>query len=115
MSLRLAFSSAGMLDAADNAAFSRHNKTGVVEVYGSTETGGIATRNMAQGEEFFTPFPTIDWKICEHRLAVRSPYISPELPVDKKGFFTTNDRIEAVGTKSFALKGRIRYRDESGG
>jgi acyl-coenzyme A synthetase/AMP-(fatty) acid ligase len=106
MSLRLAFSSAGVLDAADNEAFCRHNKIGVVEVYGSTETGGIATRNMAQGEEFFTPFPTIDWKITDHRLAVRSPYISPELPIDAKGFFTTNDRVEAIGTKSFSLKGR---------
>ena len=106
LQLRLAVSSAGMLDAADNAAFSRHNKNGVVEVYGSTETGGIATRNMAQGEEFFTPFPTIDWKIREHRLAVRSPYISPELPIDEQGFFTTNDRVEAVGATSFSLKGR---------
>ncbi len=106
MSLRLAFSSSGMLDTADNAAFCRHNKIGVVEVYGSTETGGIATRNMAQGEDFFTPFPTIDWKINDHRLAVRSPYISPELPVDENGFFTTNDRVEPVGTQSFALNGR---------
>jgi acyl-coenzyme A synthetase/AMP-(fatty) acid ligase len=106
MSLRLAFSSAGMLDAADNAAFCRHNKVGLVEVYGSTETGGIATRNMAQGEEFFTPFPTIDWQIRDHRLAVRSPYISPELPIDATGFFTTNDRVAASGTNEFALKGR---------
>ncbi len=106
MSLRLAFSSAGVLDAADNEAFCRHNEVGVVEVYGSTETGGIATRIMAQGEEFFTPFPTIDWKIIDHRLAVRSPYISPELPIDANGFFTTNDRVEAIGEKSFCLKGR---------
>ncbi len=106
MSLRLAFSSAGMLDAADNATFCRHNQAGIVEVYGSTETGGIATRNMAQGEEYFTPFSTIDWEIRDNRLAVRSPYISPELPIDEKGFFTTNDLVEAVGIKAFSLKGR---------
>jgi len=105
-SLRLAFSSAGMLEEADNKAFYRRNNTGVVEVYGSTETGGIATRNRSQGEEFFTPFTTIDWKIVEERLSVCSPYISPDLPVDIKGFFTANDRVEGRGDNEFSLKGR---------
>jgi acyl-coenzyme A synthetase/AMP-(fatty) acid ligase len=111
LDLRLAFSSAGMLETADNEAFCRHNASGVIEVYGSTETGGIATRNKSQGEEVFTPFSTIEWKITEcpeNRLAVRSPYISPDLPVDAEGFFTANDRVEAAGegADGFILKGR---------
>lgn len=114
-SLRLAFSSAGMLDAADNEAFCRRNKIGVVEVYGSTETGGIATRNRERGEDFFTPFSTIDWKIVEGRLAVCSPYISPDLAVDEKGFFTANDRVEARGIKNFTLKGRADTVTKVGG
>ncbi|MCW5202134.1 AMP-binding protein [Desulfobulbus sp. US4] len=110
LNLRLAFSSAGMLEAADNAAFCLHNPSGVIEVYGSTETGGIATRNRSQGEELFTPFSPIDWKIVHDRLAVRSPYISPDLPVDDQGFFLANDRAEATSTEGFPegflLKGR---------
>jgi acyl-coenzyme A synthetase/AMP-(fatty) acid ligase len=105
-SLRLAFSSAGMLDSADNEVFCRKNTKGVIEVYGSTETGGIATRNRALGEEGFSPFSTIDWKVIEGRLAVCSAYISPDLPIDENGFFTASDRVEALGTNEFSLKGR---------
>ena len=114
-SLRLAFSSAGMLDAVDNEAFCRRNKIGVVEVYGSTETGGIATRNREWGDDFFTPFPTIDWKIVEGRLAVCSPYISPDLAVDEKGFFTAGDWVEAIGPNEFTLKGRADTVTKVGG
>ncbi|WP_339135267.1 MAG: AMP-binding protein [Candidatus Electrothrix sp. GW3-4] len=106
LGLRLAFSSAGMLEENDNTAFCHHNAAGVIEVYGSTETGGIATRNRSQGQELFTPFSTIDWKIVLNCLAVRSPYISPDLPVDEQGFFLANDRAEATGTDGFLLKGR---------
>ena len=106
-SLRLAFSSAGMLDAEDNEAFSRLNKVGIVEVYGSTETGGIATRNRHLGETSFTAFPTISWKIKEERLCVCSPFLSPELPMADDGFFTTGDRVEQSGTSQFILKGRV--------
>ncbi|WPD23762.1 MAG: AMP-binding protein [Candidatus Electrothrix scaldis] len=106
MNLRLAFSSAGMLEEKDNAAFCRSHPAGVIEVYGSTETGGIATRNRHQGEEFFTPFSTIDWKVVQERLAVRSPYISPDLAVDEQGFFLANDRVKAEDAQGFFLKGR---------
>jgi acyl-coenzyme A synthetase/AMP-(fatty) acid ligase len=114
-SLRLAFSSAGMLDEADNKAFCHKNERGVVEVYGSTETGGIATRNRALGEEGFTPFPTIDWKIIEGRLAVRSAYISPDLPINEEGYFVASDRVEARGVHEFALKGRADTVTKVGG
>ncbi len=106
-SLRLAFSSAGMLDAEDNEALSHLNKVGIVEVYGSTETGGIATRNRNLGETSFTAFPAVSWRIKEDRLCVRSPYLSPELPVAGDGFFTTGDRVERSGTTQFILKGRV--------
>lgn len=104
--LRLAFSSAGMLPAGDNKAFCRQQPAGIVEVYGSTETGGIAARQRAQGEECFTPFATIAWQISGGRLRVRSPYISPELPLDCEGYFLTNDRAAACGEAGFLLKGR---------
>lgn len=112
--VRLAFSSAGMLDAAINNSFSKHN-VGIVEVYGSTETGGIARRNRSCGEEAFAPFPTIDWKIVDQRLAVRSPYISPELALDNDGFFIANDRVEARGENGFMLRGRADTITKVGG
>jgi acyl-coenzyme A synthetase/AMP-(fatty) acid ligase len=105
--LRLAFSSAGMLDADDNASFTHLNKVGIVEVYGSTETGGIATRNRSIGETSFTTFPTVSWTIKDERLCVRSSYLSPELPVAGDGFFTTGDRVEQCGSNQFILKGRV--------
>lgn len=41
---------------------------------------------------------------------MRSPYISPDLPVDEQGFFLANDRAEARSTdglpNGFLLKGR---------
>jgi len=115
MVLRLAFSSAGMLDTEDNQMFSRQNLNGIVEVYGSTETGGIATRNRSLGEEYFTPFSTIRWKVVDSRLAVHSPFVSPELPVDNDGFFSTNDRVEAKDSDHFALQGRIDSVTKVGG
>ncbi len=113
--LRMAFSSAGMLDAEDNDAFCRNNKMGVTEVYGSTETGGIATRNRWLGEENFTPFPSIKWKIIKGCLAVRSPYVSPDLPVDVEGYFIANDRVEKRGADSFSLQGRADNVTKVGG
>ncbi len=115
INLRLAFSSAGMLDREDNEIFCRRNRLGVIEVYGSTETGGIATRNRSRGEDFFTPFPTIDWKIAGDRLAVHSPYVSPELPVDTGGFYTAGDLVEARGTGQFCLQGRADTVTKVGG
>jgi acyl-CoA synthetase (AMP-forming)/AMP-acid ligase II len=113
--LRLAFSSAGMLDRQDNEIFCRHNRLGVVEIYGSTETGGIATRNRWRGEEDFTPFPTLAWKIAGDRLAVQSPYVSPDLPVDSGGFFTAGDLVEARGAGQFCLKSRADTVTKVGG
>lgn len=105
--LRLAFSSAGMLDAADNHAFCQANRVGVVEVYGSTETGGIACRNRFLGEEDFTILPPLSWRQSpEERLMLRSPFLSPELALDEEGFFHTADRIMPRDGKRFALLGR---------
>ncbi len=113
--LRLAFSSAGMLDEEDNNAFCRNNRMGVTEVYGSTETGGIASRNRWLGEEVFTPFPSISWKIIKGCLAVCSPYVSPDLPLDEEGYFIANDRVEKRGANSFILQGRADNVTKVGG
>ena len=103
--LRLALSSAGMLEKDDSLAFFHNNNVSVVEVYGSTETGGIASRNRSLGEEYFTAFPTVDYRFSHGKLAVKSAYISPDLPLDRDGFFLTADRVEPAGA-GFSLRGR---------
>jgi acyl-coenzyme A synthetase/AMP-(fatty) acid ligase len=105
-SLRLAFSSAGTLEIEDNNRFCHNNAVGIVEVYGSTETGGIALRNRSRGEEQFSPYPTVDWKIEGQQLMVRSPYLSPELVRGTDVYFSTGDRVETCGQTGFYLKGR---------
>jgi acyl-coenzyme A synthetase/AMP-(fatty) acid ligase len=104
--LRRAISSAAPLDPADSQSFYRQTGVGVTEVYGSTETGGIATRCCAKSETPFTVLDCIRWQITEERLAIRSDFISPELPRTSDGFFITSDRARASGTDTFELGGR---------
>ncbi len=105
-SLRLAFSSAGMLEEEDNEGFCQTNKIGIVEVYGSTETGGLATRDRSDGQNFFTPLSPVKWQIKEERLYVRSPFLSPDLPMDENNFFLSGDRVQSRGENEFSLHGR---------
>ncbi|MFP4194972.1 MAG: AMP-binding protein [Desulfobacterales bacterium] len=105
-SLRFALSSAARLEEADSRAFYTQTGLGITEVFGSTETGGIATRLCSREQPHFTPFDCIDWKIIDHLLAIRSDFISPELPVDTEGFFVTSDRAKTVGPNGFQLAGR---------
>lgn len=114
-SLRLAFSSAGMLDLGDNEGFCRSNDAGIVEVYGSTETGGLATRNRSQGEDFFQPLEQVTWKVKEERLFVQSPFLSPDLVKDEDGFFLSGDRVQRQGDKSISLHGRADAVTKVGG
>ncbi|MBP7738349.1 MAG: acyl--CoA ligase [Spirochaetes bacterium] len=104
--LRLAFSSAGPLDREDAAAFYRRTGVGPEEIYGSTETGGIACKSSATGRNDLEPFECLEWKISHDRLCVKSPFISPDLPVDGKGFFMTGDRAMAAGGGRITLLGR---------
>ncbi len=104
--LRLAFSSAGALPEADAAYF--HEKTGmdIIEIYGSTETGGVATRCRARDGEYWQSLDAVAWKIQEERLHVRSEFISPALPLDNEGFFATADCVVSEGNRRFILRGR---------
>jgi len=114
-SLRLAFSSAGMLPRADNEEFYRQNNVPLIEVYGSTETGGIAVRVRARSEEAFSPFATVAWQTHHENLYVRSAYIAPDAHRDKQGFFATNDRIATGPNNTFFLKGRTDAVTKVGG
>jgi len=104
--LRMAFSSAGMLDREDAAYF--HGKTGldVIEIYGSTETGGVAARCRLRDGESWKALDPVSWKIRNGRLHVRSEFISPSLHRDAAGFFMTADCADSDGYNRFVLRGR---------
>lgn len=71
-----------------------------VEVYGSTETSGIAWRQSRNGLNW-TPFDNAKiWKNDAGCLVIVSPYIK-----DPAGF-ATNDLVDILDDGSFILKGR---------
>lgn len=104
--LRLAFSSAGVLDEADEKDFRERNKVFLKEVYGSTETGGIAFRCRGRDEDFFTPFDVIETYITKETLNIRSAFVSPEIDLDDSGFYLVPDRVKQCSGKSFSILGR---------
>jgi acyl-coenzyme A synthetase/AMP-(fatty) acid ligase len=104
--LRLAFSSAGPLDPEDGQAFSAATGTPIYEIYGSTETGGIASRCRLRGETDLTPFDPVKVAVSAETAAVTSAFISPDLPRDEKGRFLLADRIETTDRGALRLLGR---------
>ena len=105
--LRLAFSSGGFLPGEDAGRFSEGTGIPVTEVYGSTETGGVASRCRAAGESFWTPFSCVRWRVADGRLCVRSPFVSPGLDKDEHGFFVTGDNACEQAGGRFELLGRV--------
>ncbi|MFH1078733.1 MAG: class I adenylate-forming enzyme family protein [Pseudomonadota bacterium] len=104
--LRLALSSAGMLSQEDALSFREKTGLDVVEVYGSTETGGIATRRRFPDGDSWNPINPVAWKIREGKLCVSSTFLSPTLPRGKDGFFMTADCVDPDGNHRFILRGR---------
>jgi acyl-coenzyme A synthetase/AMP-(fatty) acid ligase len=100
--LRAVFSSGGPLSA-DAARLSEQllGRT-PIEVLGSSETGGIASRRQWQGTDTpWTPLPGVRVRREAGCLAVQSSHLPDEQ------WFTTADRIELVGAETFALAGRV--------
>jgi len=105
-SLRVAFSSAGMLDHTDSLYFYKKTGLGITEVYGSTETGGIASRNISQHESGWKAFEVVSWKTKDDRLVVRSPFTSPEMERDTEDYCLTGDDVRLEKEGRFTLLGR---------
>lgn len=108
-SLRVALSSAAPLDVEDAAFFLQKTGLAITEIYGSTETGGMAIRSYGENHGSWEPFSCIDWKILSDRLCVRSGFVSPDLPRDAEGFFATTDRIAEAGGNRFKFLGRADH------
>lgn len=100
--LRAVFSSGGPLPADALLPCSRHLGQTPIEVYGSSETGGVAWRQRAPGSDDAAPWqalPGVDWQIDGEQLRLRSPQ------ADADHWMTAADRARAEGD-GFVLLGR---------
>ena len=91
--------SGGPLDPAIAAEFERRAGWPVLQVYGSTETGGIAVR---RGSGPLEPFPQLAWKSRESdgRLVIKSAW------QDRPSDWHCTDDVVAVEGGTFRLLGR---------
>jgi|SRR5208283_792356 acyl-coenzyme A synthetase/AMP-(fatty) acid ligase len=105
-SLKVAFSSSGALDRSDGLHFYKKTGLGITEIYGSTETGGIASRSISEQTDSWKPFDVVSWKLTGSRLSVKSDFTSPEMERDPDGFCPTGDEASEDKENRFVLLGR---------
>ncbi len=105
-SLKVAFSSSGALDRSDGLHFYKKTGLGITEIYGSTETGGIASRSISEHTDSWKPFDVVSWKLTGSRLSVKSDFTSPEMERDPDGFCPTGDEAGEDKENRFVLLGR---------
>ncbi len=119
---RAIFSSGGPLDEAVAVAIAELTGDAPIEIFGSTETGGVAWRQQTRAGEnaAFRAFPNVELELCsepglEAQLVVRSPYASlgPTVPgragaAGEAQLQETRmgDRAELLGDGRFRLLGR---------
>jgi acyl-coenzyme A synthetase/AMP-(fatty) acid ligase len=102
--LRAVFSSGGPLPLEIARECKRLLGRTPIEVYGSSETGGIAWRQQtAPSAEAWTPFPAVRWRVnrADDVLEVSSPYLP------SADWFRTADRAIATAENRFILGGRV--------
>ena len=105
-SLKIAFSSSGVLNRSDAIHFQKKTGLGITEIYGSTETGGIASRSISEHTESWKPADVVSWKISGKRLSIESAFASPEMERDADGFCVTGDEVQQEKGNRFVLLGR---------
>lgn len=95
------FSSGGVLPGGTAEAAERIFGARTREIYGSTETGGIAYRD-ASGDAPWRCFPGVSVRIAgDSRIEVQSPYLPDN------GYFLTGDAGRLISPGGFSLTGRI--------
>jgi acyl-coenzyme A synthetase/AMP-(fatty) acid ligase len=105
-SLKVAFSSSGVLDRSDGLHFHKKTGLGITEIYGSTETGGIASRCISEHTESWRPFDIVNWRLAGNRLAIKSDFVSPEMERDNEDYCLTGDEAREDKDNRFVLLGR---------
>ena len=101
---RRIFSSGGPVPAKAAAEYQRRLGASPTEIYGSTESGGIAWREQDGSDESaaWRTFPGIDVRTdADGALCVRSPYLQDQ------GWLTMGDGAELLPEGRFILKGRL--------
>lgn len=98
--LRAVFSSGGPLSAESSDKVTQLWLQRPIEVFGSSETGGIAWRQPENGTAGWQPLPGVEWKLVDQHLQIRSPH----LPDGQ--WFHTCDRAAARDGNKFELLGR---------
>lgn len=105
------FSSGGPLSYETAIMFNQQAGQSPMEIFGSTETGGIAYREQAQSkeEQAWQTFNSILFKCQQDNglLLVRTPYINKSQDINKNEWFVTDDRIKSLSENQFLLCGRI--------
>ncbi|HWT54902.1 MAG TPA: AMP-binding protein [Rhodocyclaceae bacterium] len=96
---RRVFSSGGPLPLRAAEALRGHCGSAPIEVYGSTETGGMAWRDQTEGE-WWTPFPGIALESETNGALVHSPFLAPNIA------HRLGDAIELSQDGRFKLLGR---------
>jgi acyl-coenzyme A synthetase/AMP-(fatty) acid ligase len=105
-SLKVAFSSSGVLNRPDGLHFLKKTGLGITEIYGSTETGGIAARCISEHTDSWKAFDIVKWKLAGSRLSVKSDFVSKEMERDAENFCLTGDEVHEDKDNRFVLLGR---------
>lgn len=97
------FSSGGPLQAEIAADLNRRLGPRMIELYGSTETGGVAHRCVIRAEDpaHWQTLPGVEIRIVDDLIEVSAPQI------EDQGWFRTKDRGELHEDGSFTLLGRV--------
>ena len=70
------------------------------EVYGSSETGGVAWRQRARDGDAWTALPGVQWRLKDDTLCVQSSHL------DGDDWWETSDRAKVLEDGRFVLQGR---------
>ncbi len=97
------FSSTAPLGQRVASAFTDRQEVGITEVFGSSETGGIAWREQRETNRW-KPLPSVTIAASDDgRLLVNSPFADQHLPLP----FATADLAEIHGDGTFSHRGRM--------
>ena len=102
--IRVIFSSGGPLPPEVAVAAGQALGSIPVEVYGSSETGGVAWRQrLAGADDSWQAMPAVTWRVAanDELLEISSPHL-PDA-----GWHALADQVQAVDRQRFRLKGRV--------
>jgi len=105
---RAVFSSGGPLSKDAATRCKTLLKQSAIEVFGSTETGGIGFRQQHDIDAVWQFFPEVKAKLMDQDcLALCSPWLTRKLSEEAGGYYQTSDQCVLLENHKFILNGRI--------